>query len=49
MITLIKWSDGGINKFRKGDPHIKDFVEWKKSKNPKLQIVLRCNVPEHLV
>jgi hypothetical protein len=49
MITLIKWSNGSINKFHKGDPNIKDFVQWKKQKNPELRIVLRYNAkPENV-
>ena len=44
MITIIHWSDGGVNKFVKGDPCIKDFIVWKKQKNPTLRIVCRYNI-----
>jgi len=43
-LTLIKWSNGTINKFLKNDPNINDFVDWKKTKFPNLRIVLRCNI-----
>jgi len=46
MITIIQWSNNTENKFRKGDPNIKDFVTWKRQKNPNIRIVLCYNIEE---
>lgn len=46
MITIIQWSNNTENKFRKGDENIKDFVAWKREKNPNIRIVLCYNIEQ---
>lgn len=44
-VTVIQWSDGSVNKFKRGDSNISDFVSWKKQKLPNIRVVCRYNAP----
>jgi hypothetical protein len=48
FVTVIQWSDGSINKFKRGDSNISDFVSWKKQKLPNIRVVCRYNAPMDL-